>query len=107
MIQLTLRLLGWLASAGAFVALLIDGTQSIAADEIRVTLLGPLLIQAMGQRFAAMQGAIERNVSPLLWDPVLTRLFALPVFIVLALMGALLILAAARRRPPIGFSSRP
>ena len=107
MIGLLLRVLGWLMLAGGFVALVVDGTQSIAADALRWTALGQHLAQALGPRFAAIQPAVERNLSPLLWDPVLTRLFQVPTFIALVVAGSILILASGRRRPAIGYSSRP
>ena len=107
MIGLLLRVLGWLLLAGGFVALVVDGTQSIAADALRWTPFGQHLAQLLGARFAAIQPAVERNLSPLLWDPVLARLFQVPSFVVLVLAGSVLILASGRRPPPIGHSSRP
>lgn len=107
MIRLLFRLLGILALAGAFVMAVIDGTSSIAAGEWVITGAKALLIRVLGDKFALIQPAIERHVTPLLWDPVLASLLALPAFSLLALLGALLILATAKRRPKIGFSSRP
>ena len=107
MVRLFFRIAGWLALAASFVATVIDGTQSIAADAIMLTASGQLLAQVLGARFAAIQPAVERNISPLLWDPVLATLFRLPAFAVLAALGVLLILATARRGERIGYSSRP
>lgn len=107
MIRLLFRLLGIMALAGAFVMAVVDGTSSIAAGEWVITGTKALLVQMLGDRFALIQPAIERHMTPLLWDPVLVALLGLPVFAVLALLGALLILATGKRRPTIGFSSRP
>ena len=107
MFRLLFRIAGWLALAGSFVAIVIDGTKSIAADEIKLTGFGQLLAQSLGERFAAIQPAVERNITPFLWDPVLVQMFRVPAFAVLALLGVLLVLATARRRKRIGYSSRP
>lgn len=107
MFRLFFRIAGWLALAGSFVAAVIDGTQSIAADEIELTGFGQFLGQVLGTRFAAIQPAVERNITPLLWDPVLVQMFRVPSFAVLALLGVLLVLATERRRKRIGYSSRP
>jgi hypothetical protein len=42
-----------------------------------------------------------------LWDPVATGVLRLPVWVVLAAGGGFLIWIARRRRPMIGYSSRP
>ena len=107
MFRILLRVTGMLALAGAFVALVVDGTRSIAAGQITMTRLGEALQQVLGTKFAALQPAIERNISPLLWDPVMVRLLWTPTWAVLMLLGCLLILAARKRGGQIGFASRP
>lgn len=107
MIRLFFRLLGIVALAGAFVMAVIDGTSSIAAGEISISAFRMAVMRLAGDKFALIQPAIERNVTPLLWDPVCITLLALPTFAVLAVAGAILLLATRKKRRTIGFSSRP
>lgn len=107
MLRLLFRLAGILSLAGAFVALVVDGTRSIAAGEPGMARLGEQLQQVLGPKYAVIQPAVERNISPLLWDPVLVRLFQAPTWGVLAIVGILLILLTKPREPQIGYSVRP
>ena len=107
MFRVLFRITGILALAGAFVALVVDGTRSIAAGQISMARLGDPLQQALGPKFANLQPLIERNISPLLWDPVLVRLLLVPTWVALMLLGCLLILATRQRRAKIGFATRP
>lgn len=106
MIRLALRMLGWLSLAGGFVALVIDGTQTIAGDALHLTSLGAALGAIFGQRLAALQPMVERNLSPVLWNPVLTALLATPLSAALIALGVASALATGRQRPQIGVSSR-
>ena len=107
MFRLIFRSFGILALASAFVALVVDGTRSIAAGEIMMARLGEMAQQALGAKFAALQPLIERNLTPLLWNLVVERLLLVPLWIVLAALGILLVLATQARRDDIGFSPRP
>ena len=106
MFRLLFRILAILALAGGFVALVVDGTRSIAAGEISMAGFGEVLQQALGPKFATLQPALAR-LTPLLWDPVALKVLATPLWIVLILLGIFLVLATRRREPKIGFSSRP
>jgi hypothetical protein len=103
MFRLLARIAGFLVLAAGFAALVIDGTRSIAGHEIILTPFGDLL----RTRLPALQQAIVQNIHPLLWDPVTTGLLRLPVWLVLAAAGGLLLWVARRRAPAIGYSSRP
>lgn len=106
MIRLIFRSFGILALACAFVALVVDGTRSIAAGEIMMARLGEIAQHALGAKFAALQPLIERNITPLLWSLVVERLLLVPLWLVLAALGIGLVLATQARRDEIGLSSR-
>ena len=53
-----------------------------------------------------LQGFIERQIHPLLWDPILLHMLMLPNWLVLGLFGAGLFYLVRRRPPPIGHSNR-
>jgi len=103
MFRFLARIAGLLALAAGFAALIIDGTRSIAAHAVVLTPFGDLL----RNRIPDLQQSIVRNIHPLLWDPVTVDLLRLPIWVVLAIAGGLLLWLARRRPPPIGYSSRP
>ena len=101
MFRFLLRLVGLLSLAGAFAALVIDGTRSLAGGRVMLTPLSDL--------FAQRVGLIERSASslhPILWDPVATTLLRLPLWMSLGLFGVLLLQLARPPAPVIGYSDR-
>lgn len=104
MIRFFLRFLGFLFLAGGFVALVLDGARTIAADRLRVTPLQETWIDWHSASFQQVQPAIERAVAPWVWDPVILSLLAAPTCLVLGVLGALLLLAGRKRRAPIGYA---
>jgi hypothetical protein len=103
MLRFLARIAGFIVLAAGFAALVIDGTRSIAGHTLMLTPFGALF----SGKLPALQQALVQNIHPLLWDPVTTGLLRLPVWIVLAIGGGFLIWIARRRRPMIGYSSRP
>ena len=98
MIRFLLRFTGfWLLAAG-FVALIVDGTRSIAAGEIMLTPLGSTAIWLFPAKFPILQPAVERHLHPWLWDPLLVSLLLTPTFLALGGLGLLLFAAGLRRR---------
>ncbi len=103
MIRFLFRFLGLWMLAGAFVALVIDGTRSVSASRfISVpvrdawALIDPASLDGMQARFAGGVG-----------EPVLAAILALPFFAFLAAAGLLLLLIGKRKRENrIGYSSR-
>jgi hypothetical protein len=103
MLRFLFRIAGLLTLAAGFVALVVDGTRSIAAGTLLLTPFGELLTS----KLPVIQQAVVRNVHPLLWDPVATGLLRLPIWLVLALGGLFLLWVTRRRAPIIGYTSRP
>ena len=107
MIGLLVRSTAFGVLAVAFALLVVDGTRSLAGNELLLTPLGKLAFDLWPERMALLQPAIERNLHPLLWDPVLLSALKLPGWLILGAAGAVLFYAGRRRAPEIGFSSRP
>ncbi|GAC1336728.1 MAG: hypothetical protein NVSMB26_23620 [Beijerinckiaceae bacterium] len=105
MIRFLFRFLGILLLAAAFAALIIDGTKSIAANSVLYTMTGDTARALVPAKFVLLQPAMER-IHPLLWDPGMVTILKLPVWVVIGVIGALCLLVARKRRPPIGYSSR-
>jgi hypothetical protein len=106
MIRFLLRVAALLLLAASFVALVLDGTRSIASDSLVWLDAGTLAQTFAASKLAQLQPAAER-LSPVLWDPVLVTALKGPVFLHLAVLGTLLLWLTRRPAPKIGYSSRP
>lgn len=101
-----LRLVGYLCIAAGFIALVIDGARSIANAGLRFTTLGETLTSLIHERYAQIQPAVERNLHPLLWDPVLLSLMRTPTMLVALVFGFALLWLGRNPEPQIGFVTR-
>ncbi len=90
MLRLLTRFLGLLLLAGGFIALIVDGTRSIAGGALLVTNLHRGLAESFPSLYHSLEAGL-RAKSAFLWDPVLATLMLLPVSAVLGGVGALLI----------------
>lgn len=105
-LRFLVRMLGYLLVAGGFVALLTDGARSIANSVLRFTPLGETALTFLGERFRLLQPAVERNLHPLLWDPVLVHVLQVPTAAAGLLLGFLLLWLGAAPKPQIGIVTR-
>ena len=103
--RLSFRLAGLLLLAGAFAALVVDGTRSVAAGMLVVLPLGRTLMLVSPAGFEKFHVLVETK-APVLWDPVLATTFLLPTWLVLGVLGLVLIAMTRPRSPTIGYSRR-
>ena len=87
-----LRILGVWFLLGAMIALTIDGTKSLASGEGQwvLTPLGEHWFNLHAASLNTLQAAIERNVSPILWDPVVVSLLQVPTWVFFGVLGLLM-----------------
>ena len=103
--RLLFRLVGLLLLAGAFAALLVDGTRSVAAGSVAVLSFGRTLMSIAPDVFQKLRLVVEAKL-PMLWDPVLVTVFLMPTWVVFGVIG-LALLATTRPPPPmVGYSRR-
>ncbi len=100
------RLVGLVLVAGGFILGVIDGTRSIADSTLALTPLGGTLARQLGARFDALQPLVERNIHPLLWDPVLTTLLLVPTAAFMVVVGFVFLWAGRPPEPLIGFDTK-
>jgi len=105
-VRFLVRLIGYLFVAGGFIAAVLDGARSIANSAPRFTALGDTVAAVLHERYALIQPAIERNIHPLLWDPVLLTLLRMPVALVALFLGFCLLWLGQKPQPRIGFVTR-
>ena len=105
-LRFLVRMLGYLLVAGGFVALLTDGARSIANSVLRLTPLGETSLTFLGERFRQLQPAVERDLHPLLWDPILVNLLQLPTAAAGLLFGFVLLWLGAAPKQQIGIVTR-
>jgi hypothetical protein len=107
MIRFLLRSVGVLIAAGGFVALVIDGMKSLANSAPVLTSLGQIGFQLFGDRYIQLQPMVERNIHPLLWDPVLLNLMQLPASAIGLVLGFFLLWCGQPpREPSVGILTR-
>lgn len=96
MIRFLFRFIGFWLLAGGFVALIVDGTRSIAASALLFTSAGEAWFILAPDSLAALE-ASTRATFPALWEPGLTAVLSLPAFFLLAFVG-IVFLAVGRVR---------
>jgi hypothetical protein len=102
MIRFLLRLCGLIIFAAGFVALVIDGSRSIAGSGVFLTPLNTVLDALSPQMLAAMKQSLQAGSAAILWDGGLAWIVRQPTCLILGLVGFLLMLLGRKRRPPLG-----
>jgi hypothetical protein len=104
MIRFILRSLGLWILAGGFVFFVYDGTKSIAGDRLFFTKLSDVWNALNATSLALLRPAIEQHVAQWLWDPVILSVLTAPAWLVLAILGAILMLLGRKKKPLIGYA---
>ncbi|MBZ0218083.1 MAG: hypothetical protein K8F25_16115 [Fimbriimonadaceae bacterium] len=91
------RFLGLCLVAIAFIALVVDGTKSIAASTLYFTPLGEGWFSLHPPSLNLFQAIVERYTFPFIWDSIIIYLLLLPVWVVIAALGLLLLYIGRRR----------
>ena len=103
MIRFVFRFIGlWILAAG-FVALVRDGTKSIAGNAMFITKLGEDWNNIHSTSLQLLQPAIERHIAIWLWDPVVLTILTAPTWLVLGIVGSIFILIGRKKKPLIGY----
>lgn len=100
MIRLTLRLFGLVLLAGAFTALVIDGTRTIAGGSLSITPLGDALVWLAPK----VTNLLPQAHQPHLWDPALATVVKLPAFVAAGGLGLLAFVLTQKKRAKNGHS---
>jgi hypothetical protein len=105
MIRFLLRSLGLLLVAAAFFFFVYDGTQWIANRKFSISTVRYIWEQVNQNSLLLLQPAIEHHVPTWLWQDVIQRFFLqAPVWAVLTVIGAILMLLGRKKKPLIGYA---
>jgi hypothetical protein len=106
MVRFIFRFIGLWLLAGAFIALVIDGTRSISAGRLAITQFGMAWDSLHPSSFDAMRSWIEAHLPMWVWNPVALFVLLTPLWAVLGVVGFVLVVIGRKRERRIGYSSR-
>ena len=101
LVRLIFSFIGLWTCALALLALVLDGVRSIAANEIVMKSLGATWFEIDNESLNLAQAMIQRNVHPLLWDPVMQWILTVPAWLIAAIIGLFFIWLGRKRRPKV------
>ncbi|WP_319412124.1 hypothetical protein [uncultured Cohaesibacter sp.] len=85
----------------ALLALVLDGVRSIAANAIVMKSLGETWFEISRESLNLAQAVIQRNMHPLIWDPLIQWILMAPAWLVVGLIGLLFVYLGRKRRPRV------
>jgi hypothetical protein len=103
MIRFLLRFIGLWTLAVAFIALIRDGTRTIAGSAVAVTKLEADWYNFHPNSLQSLQPAIEKHVV-WLWNPVIQSILEQPTWLVLGVAGAVMVVLGRKKKPLIGYA---
>ncbi len=106
MIRFVFRLIGFLLIAAGFVALVIDGTRSIAGQRLITTSGADTWRAIHADSLAQLDKLLAARGLGWLWDPVLLTALAIPTAATGLALGALFMLIGRRNEPQVGVIGR-
>lgn len=99
MIRFIFRFVGFWFLAAALVALVIDGSKSIADSAMVTTSVAQYFLEYSPTTLQRLEFGVQNNLgSPWLWDTVFVNLLSWPAFAVLGIFGLILMLIGKRRK---------
>jgi hypothetical protein len=103
MFRFVFRFIGlWVLAAG-FVALVRDGTKSIAGNAVFVTRLVEDWTNIHGASLDALKALVERYAGPSAWETGSPYVLGAPTWLVLGIIGSIFILIGRKKKPLIGY----
>src|SRR6266567_1205672 len=99
MIRFVLRFVGLLSLALGFIFLVYDGTKSIADQTVYISTVESTWSNIHQNSLTSLQPEVERRVGTWVWHGLVQ-----PVSLVLAIIGAILILLGRKKKPLIGYA---
>ena len=103
MIRFLFRFIGLCILAAGFVALVRDGTKSIAGNAVFITKLADDWNNIQASSLESLKVLVERYAGPAGWEILSTYVLAAPTWLVLGILGSILILIGRKKKALIGY----
>lgn len=100
-VRFIISMIGLWTCALALLALVLDGVRSIAANELVMKSLGETWFEIDNASLNLAQAVVQRNVHPLIWDPLVQWILMMPAWLFAGLIGSLLVYVGRKRRPKV------
>jgi len=102
MIRFLFRTLATVSLAAAVIMAVVDATRTLAASELVMTPLAESWAAVSPATFAALRDFVVTTIHPLVWDPAVLAVLALPGFAVFAALALLFYAIGHRRQRRVG-----
>jgi hypothetical protein len=96
--SVALRLLASVLLLIAVIAIVFDGTRSLAAHTLVLTSLGENWAKIAPATLTAARNAVQRYTHPLVWDLGIRKLLLLPSWVVFGVLGVVVAYVGRQRR---------
>jgi hypothetical protein len=106
MIRFVFRLIGFLLIAAGFVALVIDGTRSIAGQRLITTSGADTWRTIHADSLVQVEKLLAARGLGWLWDPALLTALAVPTAVTGLVLGALFMAIGRKNEPQVGVIGR-
>ena len=103
--RLLAHIVGWTLLIVALVIAIRDGLSSLDQNQFVVRPLGQLWYEIDPPSLNTLQAAVERYISPALWDPAIITVLQVPAVAFFGVLGIVFLLlsgASRRGRPLLG-----
>lgn len=100
--RLLAHIVGWTLLIVALVIAIRDGFSSFEQKSLVIRPLGQLWFEIDASSLNTLQAGIERNLTPVLWDPVIITILQVPAVAVFGVLGIVFLLlsrVSGRGRP--------
>jgi hypothetical protein len=104
MIRFLFRFIGLLGLALSFVFLVYDGTRSIANRAVEMTTVERFWNEVYQKNPQDLLRPLMQSIAPWLWDPVTISCLRAPIWLVLAILAAVLMVLGRKKKPLIGYA---
>ena len=103
MLRFLVRAIGLLLLAGGFIALIVDGTRSLAASSLYVTSIDAALEAAGPAISQGLEKWVLAHLPYFVWDPVLVHFLRLPLSGAMLAFGGLCVLLTHKAPHEFGY----
>ena len=103
MLRFLVRAIGLLLLAGGFIALIVDGTRSLAASSLYVTSIDAALQTLAPAVYQSLEKSVLAHLPHFVWDPLLVHLLRVPLSGAMLAFGGLCLLLTHKASQEFGY----